>query len=53
MTFQLQLPQLNKAESLIGNADQKTKAKYYYLKGLALYQNGDASANILGSWSSF
>ena len=36
---------LNQAESLIGSADQKLKAKYYYLKGMALYQNG-ANANV-------
>lgn len=32
------------AESLIGNADNKTKAKFYFLKGQALYANG-AGAN--------
>jgi tetratricopeptide (TPR) repeat protein len=37
---------LDKAEGLIENADQKTTAKYYYLKGKALYQNGSESADI-------
>ena len=37
---------VNQAESLIANADQKTKAKFYYLKGLALYQNGNPTADI-------
>ena len=45
--FATALDALNKAESLISNADQKTTAKFYYLKGKALYQNGDASADIL------
>ena len=40
--FSSAIAAINQAESLIGNADQKTKAKYYYLKGLALYQNGTA-----------
>lgn len=37
---------LNTIESikdLINLADDKTKAKYYYLKGLARYQNGEGS----------
>lgn len=37
---------VNQAEGLIANADQKTKAKFYYLKGLALYQNGNPNADI-------
>ena len=40
--FSSAMSAINQAESLIGGADQKTKAKYYYLKGLALYQNGAA-----------
>tara|TARA_R110001583_G_scaffold16307_9_gene67010 strand:+ start:8018 stop:9259 length:1242 start_codon:yes stop_codon:yes gene_type:complete len=36
---------LNQAEGLIGSADEKTKAKFYYLKGIATYQNG-ANSNI-------
>ncbi|MBT8317109.1 tetratricopeptide repeat protein [Lutibacter sp.] len=44
--FTTALDVLNKAESLISNADQKTTAKFYYLKGKALYQNGAASADI-------
>lgn len=35
------------AESLIGNADDKTKAKFYYLKGQAYYANGTAANNDL------
>ncbi|MGB3608694.1 MAG: tetratricopeptide repeat protein [Psychroserpens sp.] len=34
---------LQLAESSIGNADDKLKAKYYFLKGQALYANGTAS----------
>ena len=37
---------INQAESLFANADQKTKAKFYYLKGKALYQNGSDNADI-------
>lgn len=43
--FSSAIASINQAESLIGDADQKLKAKYYYLKGLALYQNG-AAENI-------
>ena len=43
--FSSAMSAINQAESLVGSADQKTKAKYYYLKGLALYQNG-ANANV-------
>ncbi|MFK7781600.1 tetratricopeptide repeat protein [Psychroserpens sp.] len=31
---------IQSAESLIGSADDKTKAKFYFLKGQALYANG-------------
>ncbi|WP_040279761.1 tetratricopeptide repeat protein [Psychroserpens damuponensis] len=34
---------INSAESLIANADDKLKAKYYFLKGQALYANGTGS----------
>jgi len=37
---------INQAEGLIANADQKTKAKFYYLRGKALYQNGSDNADI-------
>ena len=43
--FSAAMAAINQVESLIGSADQKTKAKYYYLKGMALYQNG-AAENI-------
>lgn len=32
------------AEPMIGSADDKTKAKFYFLKGQALYANGNASS---------
>ena len=38
---------INQAEGLIGNADQKTKAKFYYLKALALYQSGSKQADLM------
>lgn len=44
--FATAISAINQAEGLIANADQKTKAKFYYLKGLALYQNGSPLANI-------
>ena len=34
---------LSGAEALLGNMDDKTKAKYYFLKAKALYSNGTAS----------
>ena len=34
---------INKAEPLIGNADDKMKAKFYFVKGQAFYANGSAS----------
>ncbi|WP_456377299.1 tetratricopeptide repeat protein [Lutibacter sp.] len=45
--FTAAMAAINQAESLIANADQKTKAKFYYLRGKALYQNGSESADIL------
>ena len=44
--FATAMSAVNQAEGLIANADQKTKAKFYYLKGLALYQNGNPNADI-------
>jgi len=37
---------LNQAESLIAGADQKLTAQFYYLKALALYQDGSKQADI-------
>lgn len=34
---------IKSAEPLIGNSDDKTKARFYFLKGQALYANGNAS----------
>lgn len=34
---------INSAESLISGADEKTQARFYFLKGQALYANGTAS----------
>ncbi len=44
--FSAAMSAINQAEGLIANADQKDKAKFYYLKGLALYQNGNPNADI-------
>lgn len=37
---------LGKVEGMLGAADQKTKANYYYLKALALYQNGASNVDV-------
>ena len=34
---------INSIKTLVDTADDKTKAKYYYLKGMARYQNGNGS----------
>ena len=34
---------INSIKNLVNAADDKTKAKYYYLKGMARYQNGSGS----------
>ena len=39
--FATALAQVNQAEGLLANMDDKTKAKFYYLKGKALYKNGE------------
>lgn len=44
--FATAMSAINQAEGLIDNDDEKTKAEFYYLKGLALYQNGNPNANI-------
>jgi tetratricopeptide (TPR) repeat protein len=51
--FSVAMSDLQKAEPLISDDDQKSKAKYLYLKGLALYQNGSANANILEASKAF
>src|SRR5210317_1094640 len=37
---------LEGAESSIASADQKTAAKFYYLKAKALYQNGASGIDV-------
>ncbi|MFK5879170.1 MAG: hypothetical protein QM478_06700 [Flavobacteriaceae bacterium] len=44
--FTAAIAALNSAEGLIANAEAKYQAKYYYLKGIALYANGTKPANI-------
>jgi tetratricopeptide (TPR) repeat protein len=44
--FSAAMAAIDKAEGMIANADQKTKAKFYYLRGKALYQNGANSADL-------
>ncbi len=34
---------INSAEALVGNTDSKTQARFYFLKGEALYANGNAT----------
>lgn len=47
------LQAIDQAEVLIANADQKTKTKFYYLKGKALYQNGSNEADIEKTGAAF
>ena len=51
--FATALQAIDQAEGLIANADQKLKAKFYYLKGKALYQNGSNQADILKVGAAF
>lgn len=44
--FATAISAINDAESLIDGTDQKTKAKFYYLKAKALYENGATGTNI-------
>lgn len=44
---------LQDAEGSIAGADQKTTAKYYYLKSKALYKNGAADIDVNQSSSAF
>ena len=45
---------ISSAEALIGSADDKTKAKFYFLKGQALYANGAGSnADVSAAIESF
>lgn len=44
--FATAIQAINQAEGSIANADEKLKANFYYLKGLALYQNGAPQADI-------
>ncbi len=44
--FATAISAVNQAEGLIANEDQKTKAKFYYLKGLVLYQNGNPAGDV-------
>ena len=37
------LSAISQAESLIASADDKSKAKFYFIKGMALYANGNNS----------
>ena len=38
---------VNQAESLITNADQKTKAKFYYLKAKSMYRGGADGIDVI------
>ena len=38
--YSLALATISQVESLIGAADAKAQAKYYYLKGISLYEDG-------------
>jgi len=51
--FTAAMAAISQAESLIANADSKTKAKFYYLKGKAIYQNGAGNVDVLKVGSAF
>lgn len=44
--FNTAISAIQQAENLISNADDKLKAKFYYIKGLALYQNGGPQMDV-------
>lgn len=44
--FASALAEVTKAEGMLSGADQKITAKVYYLKALALYQNGSKQADL-------
>ena len=43
--FATAIESVKQAEGLMASADEKTKAKIYYLKGIALYGNGKGKAS--------
>ena len=45
--FSAAVSAISQAEGLIENADAKTKAKFYYLKGVSNYADGEASQDEL------
>lgn len=45
--FKTAISSLTQAESLIADADAKTQAKFYYLKGTAYYAGGEATSEEL------
>ncbi len=51
--FKSAITAINSAEGLIANADNKLKAKFYYLKGKALYQNGAGQFDVEKAGNAF
>ena len=51
--FASALTQLTKAEGMLSGADQKTTAKFYYLKALALYKNGAQPIDLIAVSEAF
>lgn len=51
--FATALTQATKAEGMLSGADQKTTAKVYYIKALALYKNGAKNADLKEVSSAF
>lgn len=51
--FPAAIAALEKAETLIANVDEKTKAKFYFLKGQAYYGNGTVTDNFAKSGVAF
>ncbi len=51
--FDTALEVANRAESLMANVDQKTKAKFYYLKAKAMYRNGADGIDVIEVGAAF
>ncbi|MDP3314181.1 tetratricopeptide repeat protein [Lutibacter sp.] len=51
--FNTAIAAINQAEASIAGTDDKTKAKFYYLKGMALYQNGANLTDVIKIGNAF
>jgi tetratricopeptide (TPR) repeat protein len=51
--FDAAIELVNQSEGLFVNVDQKTKAKFYYLKGKSLYRNGADGIDVIAVGAAF